>query len=514
MKPDLFTLLHVLSDAVRIGHATNSSSSHSIVLCRRDASQDAPSIAPRDHEYGWGWFRLSKAEEKADYLSVMLADQVADGARVMHPLDYDDPLANEARDLPGRIGRRYSELTFRRPCPDGSVDHQSAFSFPLDRPHRPDMAFARWFADQVADPRVAILGGNDNEEAPSGFSPANALAFAAQLPHDEYRSPMSVLDRGTHWLLFRPEDGRRLRIAKQLGQTIKTSTHPELVDIKVTDWCDIGCSYCYQDSTRAGGHADDRYVVLRLADLVTRLGVREVAIGGGEPTGWPHLDDFVASVAQKGVTPNLTTRRPDKISRATLGKLGSVGVSVDTAAKAKAWTKRLDVDNDDVWSRRGKLTFHVVLGAVPMSEVLDICKVALANGSHVLLLGYKQVGRGSVGATESYEDWTRQIADEFMTDTPYGRRWAGPTIGVDTVLVESHRERIERDLGTELRLMTDREGAFSMYIDAVSMSYGRHSYGAPLMPLPVFGPTDSWLHWSEHAGDEALRGFRAWNSEP
>ncbi len=31
---------------------------------------------------------------------------------------------------------------------------------------------------------------------------------------------------------------------------------PEQMDLKITDWCDAGCSWCHERSTRRGAHGD------------------------------------------------------------------------------------------------------------------------------------------------------------------------------------------------------------------------------------------------------------------
>lgn len=46
--------------------------------------------------------------------------------------------------------------------------------------------------------------------------------------------------------LFNRVDGTKIRFA--VGSYTKAK-RPELVDIKITDWCDVGCTFCYQNST-------------------------------------------------------------------------------------------------------------------------------------------------------------------------------------------------------------------------------------------------------------------------
>ena len=65
---------------------------------------------------------------------------------------------------------------------------------------------------------------------------------------------------------------------------------PELVDIKITDYCPFGCKYCYQGSTAKGTHAKTD-TINTLSYALGRMHVFEVALGGGEPTNLHEVLD-------------------------------------------------------------------------------------------------------------------------------------------------------------------------------------------------------------------------------
>ena len=60
--------------------------------------------------------------------------------------------------------------------------------------------------------------------------------------------------------------------------------HPESIDVKITDYCDMGCAYCHESSTTSGSHADLKTLLGIIHDLPAGV---ELAIGGGNPLSHP-----------------------------------------------------------------------------------------------------------------------------------------------------------------------------------------------------------------------------------
>ena len=79
---------------------------------------------------------------------------------------------------------------------------------------------------------------------------------------------------------------------------------PELMDIGITNWCDRGCECCYRRSHPNGVHmevSDYRTVVRQAA----RLGVLQVALGGGNPNQHPCFAEIVACTRDEyGIVPS------------------------------------------------------------------------------------------------------------------------------------------------------------------------------------------------------------------
>ena len=75
--------------------------------------------------------------------------------------------------------------------------------------------------------------------------------------------------------------------------------HPESLDVKITDWCDAGCAWCHEGSTRRGRHAE----LPPLIDMLTTLppGV-EIALGGGDALSHPGFEELVLRLRRPAVT--------------------------------------------------------------------------------------------------------------------------------------------------------------------------------------------------------------------
>jgi len=67
-----------------------------------------------------------------------------------------------------------------------------------------------------------------------------------------------------------------------------TPSFPENIDLKITNYCDAGCLYCHEDSTKQGLHGN-----LNVGFIETLQPFTELAIGGGNPLDHPDLIYFL-----------------------------------------------------------------------------------------------------------------------------------------------------------------------------------------------------------------------------
>ena len=68
---------------------------------------------------------------------------------------------------------------------------------------------------------------------------------------------------------------------------------PNSMDVKITNYCDLNCPFCHEESTTKGKHGDLNKLLEILSDLPKGV---EIAIGGGNPLDHPDLMYFLYSL--------------------------------------------------------------------------------------------------------------------------------------------------------------------------------------------------------------------------
>ena len=470
---------------VRYGFATNSSSSHSIILMN-DGETAHDNLDYQ--EFGWDFFTAASEEAKRGYMG-----QVAKQALCsVHRLSSKDAAIIA------------SEWVGTEVDPEGYIDHQSLISIPCDENYGTIQINKDYFDDMlkfILQPNIVIGGGNDNTEDvhPILDSGRGRNVIYDRWDDEEIGNPALRLltdygsetvrarydSEGKFWSLFNVSSGTKIRTSFVPDANAEKSEVPELVDVKITDMCDRNCHYCYQGSTPDGEHAD-KYYIGEVASALGRLQTFEVAIGGGEPTTHPEFIKILREFQSSGVRPNFSTRNADWVVEhwpEIKNIVGGVGLSVDHSCYLLNHLSKLH-------NLEGlKLTVHIVVGACSEHEFEEIMNLCKTFGVTVLLLGWKNTHRGKDGP--SYPDFDLKSAlDKFwgeQREFPSGEKyipWNGPHVAFDTVLVQEMKEWLESHANRWS--FTTREGAHSMYIDCVEQKMARSSYeddGTPTGPV-------------------------------
>ena len=464
---------------LRLGFATNSSSTHSIVHIAGGSGDS------NVHDgFGWNMFTAGSKEAKLAWL----AHQV---------------LSALPRSLPEDAGRaaviKLLDLDFDPFADYEGVDHQSIMSMPMERGGWGELYLSKAFladlSEYLANPDVVVLGGNDNDDEEHDLYDADEEQ-SIPLPKDSRFKDGQLLcrkEKDKMWTVFNRVDGTRVtfdlgsaRVKNTTGLE-KTAT-PLLVDLKITDWCDMGCAFCYQGSTTEGRHAP----INRLKNIVvalSQLEVFEVAIGGGEPTAHPNFLEILSKLAYYDITPNFTTRslkwlKDKKAALKILSYVGGVAFSTENPDQVK---KVIEIFRglDALYLKDGgshelrpttKLTFQFVVGATTMETLKGLLKVCRRNYKRATLLGYKTTGRGS--DVTPYD--TRGLVEMLASLDAYSL----PTLGIDTALAKQFKDELDsKDVPWQLYQVD--EGLVSMYWDAVEDKIGPSSYCEPSKMVPV-----------------------------
>jgi hypothetical protein len=196
--------------------------------------------------------------------------------------------------------------------------------------------------------------------------------------------------------------------------------HPESIDVKITNYCDAGCSYCHEKSTVAGQHGD----LQRLGDLLAELpaGV-EIALGGGNPLAHPDLEPFLKRLQAQGLVVNITINQKhlspfkdlilDLIAR---DLVKGVGISYSSSGYLSDIAPILLATNNVV--------FHLIMGINKVNDVKvlhSFCQT-LDRTCKILLLGYKNFGFGinyylkNKKIEDNKYSWYTQLAGYFKQE--------------------------------------------------------------------------------------------------
>lgn len=163
------------------------------------------------------------------------------------------------------------------------------------------------------------------------------------------------------------------------------ASFPECMDVKITDYCDLNCPYCHENSSTRGKHGD----ILSPSFLNTLHPFTEIAIGGGNPLSHPHLVEFLEYLKNKNIIANITVNqnhfiKSQKLIRDLVDKklVRGIGVSLSSNSVTPELISLLcEYEN---------LVIHVINGVVSIDQLQKL----YGKGLKLLILGYKNFRKG------------------------------------------------------------------------------------------------------------------------
>lgn len=237
---------------------------------------------------------------------------------------------------------------------------------------------------------------------------------------------------------------------------------PESVDLKITDYCDLNCSYCHECSSLKGKHASIETIHKVIQNLPAGV---ELAIGGGNPLAHPDIINILTMIKNTGLVANMTVNvqhlRPfRKLTRIIRdrGLIRGLGISCILGISY------VHGFSDDIMLVADENTvYHVIAGETDMKSFERINHY----GDKVLILGYKQYGRGMLHYSETIEK-----------NLSKWRYWIGTVIGQTKTIISFDNLAIKQ-LGIRDIISIDDwdkcymgdDGKFTLYIDAVNEKY-------------------------------------------
>lgn len=174
----------------------------------------------------------------------------------------------------------------------------------------------------------------------------------------------------------------------------------ESMDIKITNYCDMGCPQCHENSTVEGKHAD----LFSPSFLDNLHPYTELAIGGGNPLSHPDLLKFLLICRENKWIPSMTVNQVhfeknfDFIKQLADSKLiYGIGVSLTNPSDTLI----------DKLSQLPTAVVHVIAGLVTPGQLIKLKN----HDIKILILGYKVVRRGA----NLYKKYSPSITAEIDT---------------------------------------------------------------------------------------------------
>lgn len=236
----------------------------------------------------------------------------------------------------------------------------------------------------------------------------------------------------------------------------------ENMDIKICNYCDMGCPFCHEGSTTNGKFGD----ILNEKFIDTLHPYQEVALGGGDATSHPDLIPFLQKLKERKVIVNMTVnqihfeKKQELIKKLVDEKL-IYGLGVSLVNPTEQFIELI--------SQYPNAVIHVINGILKPSDVK-----ALANKNlKMLILGYKTLRRGNDYLDENKssignkEHWLYEELSEVINKFK--------VVSFDNLAIEQLNVR---------RLMSDEDwnefymgddGTMTYYIDMVERKFARSS---------------------------------------
>ena len=451
---------------IRLGFATNSSSSHSFIF-----DPNLKNVADDyDGDFGWDFFTLVSKQAKSQYMAAMLSQNLSRDVNDRFTRDIIR-LILKGLDLPANVTTDSDMYGY-----NSYIDHQSLYLLPAEFGSRSvSIQFFNEFYEYMMRDGVLILGGNDNSDYSHPLADSDKeITFPGYTA--EYGNWVCRKDNDW-WVLYNKVNGNRAVFSFKDDPAPFTPLTPMLVDFKLTDWCDAGCEFCYMNSTTAGKHIDKNKLYSFVNDLANAQ-VFEISVAGGEPTKCPDFLLFLQELNRVGITANFTTKSLDWLEdrgRADqiLGLIGAFALSASAVTEIE---RVLDIFKYRKYSI-SKFTVQLipaVLSEYTFERILKFCRSA---GIRVTLLGFKEVGRGVEFKTRMNTRFVQKFDESTWLNViqRLSKTHECPALSIDTTLANRYVKQLEAlDIPTWLYHV--EEGKYSAYIDSVENKFGPSSY--------------------------------------
>ena len=236
----------------------------------------------------------------------------------------------------------------------------------------------------------------------------------------------------------------------------------ENCDIKITDSCNMGCSFCHEGSTPDGKHGD----ILNPKFLSTLHPYQEIAVGGVSVFEHPDLIPFLENLKKQKVIANITVHQVHfmqnlELIRKMIKEKLVYGIGVSVSAPTEDMIRALKSVPNTVC--------HVINGI--WNE--RIAEMMADKNLKVLILGYKELRRGN-DYLSTYDKIINKNK-KWLYDNLSELLKKFKLISFDNLAIE--QLEVKRLLSNEKweEFYQGDDGTSTFYIDAINQKFARSS---------------------------------------
>ena len=236
----------------------------------------------------------------------------------------------------------------------------------------------------------------------------------------------------------------------------------ENMDIKISNYCDMGCKFCHEGSTKNGKHGD----ILNQKFVETLHPYQEVALGGGDATSHPDLIPFLHKLKDRKVIVNMTVnqrhfeQKQELIKKLVDEKL-IYGLGVSLVNPTDEFISLIQ--------KYPNAVIHVINGILTPSDIETLSDKNLK----MLILGYKQLRRGNEWYSEDHENIiTKQmwLKENLGSIIEHFKVVSFDNLAIEQLEVQRLMSQEEWD-----EFYMGDDGSMTYYIDMVEQKFARSS---------------------------------------
>lgn len=244
---------------------------------------------------------------------------------------------------------------------------------------------------------------------------------------------------------------------------------PENADVKITDKCSQGCSFCYEGCTKEGKHAE----LLRDGEFAqswmnTLMPYTELALNGND-LDHPDLVEFLCKLKDKKIIPNLTVHQNQfmqntKFLQEIVDDKLIYGLGVSLQNPTKEFLEKFKLFDNAV--------LHTIAGILDLDDIITLAEYDIK----LLILGFKELGRGI-----PYQTTYKRKIWYNIEDLKIFLSWLvehTKVLSFDNLALEqlNVKEILFKDRQEDWdKFFMGEDGNFTLYIDAVNQTFAKNS---------------------------------------